>query len=199
MRQRLLKQKNNIRLVNMKFLQALCFLLFMVVNSKAQNVEVNNLTGQPLDSLMAMYNQKVVNYTDPANNDEFKSKNACTHYGNDTLVFVCSRVSGDVTYKIFFSEDLSKVLQLKLNIVPSENEIILFYQSMQNRVYDFNKEERLERYTGISLSEKIKKAIKKKKFDIINIVKMYEHTFFDMRKFSGMALYMEIENELGLQ
>jgi hypothetical protein len=187
----------NIKIAKMKFIQGLCFLIFTAVNSIAQNVEIHNLAGQDLDSLAALYNRKVINYTDPANNVEFIARNTCTKCKQDTSVNVCSRVSGDVSYKIFFSDELSKVLQLKTDSVPTENEISLFYQTFQNRVYDFNKEERPERYIGISLSAKIKKAIKKKQLKILDIVKMYEHTFFDKSKFSGMALYMEIENKVG--
>lgn len=180
----------------MKFLQTLCFVLFTAITSFAQNVEIHNLTGQSLDSLSTLYNQKVINYTDPANNAEFNEKNKCTKCLRDTSISVCSRISGDITYKIFLSEELSKILQLKADTVPGENEIILFYQLFKNRVYDFNKEERPDRYIGISISEKLKKAIRKKKFDISDIVKMYEHNFFDMRKFSGTLLYMKIEEEL---
>lgn len=180
----------------MKFIQSLNFILFITASSFAQNIEIHNTTGKSLDSLKASYNQKVINYTDPANNTEFIEKNKCTKLERDTSVSICSRIDSDITYKIYFSDDLSKVLQLKIDIIPQEDEIILFYQTFKNRVYDFNKEERPQRYIGISLSESIKKAIRDNELNSIDIVDMYEHSFFDPRSFSGTSLFFNIESEM---
>jgi hypothetical protein len=180
----------------MKYLP-IFWMLFFAVNSDAQQVEIINLSGQHLDSLRVLNNRDIIDYTDPANNLEFVAKNKCKKCSADTSITFCSKISGNLTYRIFFSDNLAKVLQLKTDTVPSENEIILFYQTFESRIYDFSKEERPDRYIGISLPEKLKKAIRKKKFDALDIVKIYEHDFFDPSKFSGTSLYFKIEEEIG--
>lgn len=180
----------------MKYLQIICFLLVACLSLRAQTIEIHNSTGSSLDSLAARYNQKIVNYTDPANNPQFKAKNHCTALGADTMVMVCPVANGNITYKVYLADRLDKVLQLKADSLPAPNEIALYYQTFENRVYDLNKEPRPQRYMGVNLPEKLKKAIKNKQFDILDIVKMYEHNIFDMSRFSGTNLYFEIEEEL---
>ncbi|MBL7778235.1 MAG: hypothetical protein JNK66_08100 [Chitinophagales bacterium] len=75
--------------------------IFAVCALRAQQVQIHNATGQSLDSLTARYNQKVVDYKDPADNADFKAQNNCTACKHDTSVFTCTKTASTVTYKFF--------------------------------------------------------------------------------------------------
>jgi hypothetical protein len=186
-------------LAAMKMKCLLPLLSFTASVAFAQQTQIYNSTGQSLDSLLARQNQKLVDYKDPADNADFKTQNRCTACKADTSVFTCTKTVGSVTYKLFACRNLATLQQLKTDTIPGNNDILLFYQTFESRVYDFSKEERPTRHMSVSISANIKKEIKQKKFDPLEIVRVYEHTFFDMTRFSGTALYSEIENELGGQ
>ncbi len=186
-------------LAAMKMKCLLPLLSFTASVAFAQQTQIYNSTGQSLDSLLARQNQKLVDYKDPADNADFKTQNRCTACKADTSVFTCTKTVGSVTYKLYACRNLATLQQLKTDTIPGNNDILLFYQTFESRVYDFSKEERPTRHMSVSISANIKKEIKQKKFDPLEIVRVYEHTFFDMTRFSGTALYSEIENELGGQ
>jgi hypothetical protein len=175
-------------------------ILASVAIASAQEVNVILLDSvssmeQILKNIEEKYS-KQVDYVEPASRPEFFAKNNCIIASTKDSSLTCTRVINGIRYIGIFSRDLIKLLGHKMNCSPAENEIVMFYQMFENRLYDFDIEERPERYVSVCIAPNLRKAIEKKKFDVIDIIKAYEHEFFNISDFSGLSLYMEVQYHL---
>lgn len=132
-------------------------------------------------------------YTEPAATAAFYSKNNCDNgYKNDKAVTVCTRTFGKVTYKVFTSEDVSKLQKLQQEEKPNENEIYFFYQKFEEREYATH--ERLgKRYMGFTLPKGIREGLKIGAIKNLDIVYVLEHKFFNVDDFLGTSAYDVLE------
>ncbi|HLP51255.1 MAG TPA: hypothetical protein VK154_10255 [Chitinophagales bacterium] len=139
----------------------------------------------------------VKNYIDPSSTDAYKQKNNCVEHGNYSGVTICSREINGIYYKVHLSTDWEILQKLKKEAEPKDLEIYFYCRQMENRDYDFNKEERPERTMAFSLSKATKEAFRKKKLDNISVIGVLEHKFWNTDDFSGLSAYSAFEEEIG--
>lgn len=138
----------------------------------------------------------VKNYIDPSSTDEFKAKNNCKTVENKKNVTVCKKDVYSISYTVYLSTDQKSLEQIKSLYKPKDLEIVYFFQQKENRDYDFNKEERTERFMTFSLSKSTKEAFQNKSLDYIVTIGALEHNFWDVSNFSGLAAYDAYEKEM---
>lgn len=146
-----------------------------------------------------LYSQKsnvVENYIDPSSTESFKTKNNCIITKDFPNVLVCNKKLYDISYKVFLSLDSKVLEEIREKLIPSENEIYYFFQQMENRSYDFNKEKRPEQFMAFSVSAKLKKNFKEKKINDLQVIEALEHKFWNISDFSGTMAYMYLEEEI---
>lgn len=146
-----------------------------------------------------LYSQKsnvVENYIDPSSTESFKTKNNCVATKDFPNVLVCNKKLYDISYKVFLSLDSKVLEEIREKLIPSENEIYYFFQQMENRSYDFNKEKRPEQFMAFSVSAKLKKNFKEKKINDLQVIEALEHKFWNISDFSGTMAYMYLEEEI---
>ena len=122
-----------------------------------------------------LYSQKsnvVENYIDPSSTESFKTKNNCVATKDFPNVLVCNKKLYDISYKVFLSLDSKVLEEIREKLIPSENEIYYFFQQMENRSYDFNKEKRPEQFMAFSVSAKLKRTSKKRRLTIYRLLKL---------------------------
>lgn len=142
-------------------------------------------------------NADIVEYTDPTRKNDFPKKNNCVDFYKEYKdVSVCTREINNITYKVFISENLSRLKGLKMFAQPLDNEVYFYYQQFRNRTYDFSKEPRPERYMGFTLPQVLKEALNEGKFSKSVISRVLEHDFWNIDDFSGFASDDALEREL---
>lgn len=146
-----------------------------------------------------LYSQKsniVANYIDPSSTESFRTKNNCVAKKDFPNVLVCNKKLYDISYKVFLSLDSKVLEEIRKKLIPGENEIYYFFQQMENRSYDFNKEKRPEQFMAFSVPTKLKKNFKEKKIDDLQVIEALEHKFWNVSDFSGTMAYMYLEEEI---
>lgn len=146
-----------------------------------------------------LYSQKsniVTNYIDPLSTENFKTKNKCVATKDFANALVCNKKVYDISYKLFLSMDRGVLEKIREKLIPDENEIYYFFQQMENRSYDFNKEKRPEQFMAFSISTKLKQNFKEKKIDDLQVIEALEHKFWNISDFSGMMAYKYLEEEI---
>jgi hypothetical protein len=146
-----------------------------------------------------LYCQKsniVTNYIDPSSTENFKTKNECVATKDFANALVCSKKVNDISYKVFLSLDAEVLKKIQTKLQPSENEIYYFFQQFENRSYDFNKEERPDKFMAFSIPAKLKQNFKQKKIDDLQVIEVLEHKFWNVSDFSGMMAYKYLEEEI---
>lgn len=138
-------------------------------------------------------------YKEPARKQEFLVKNNCIDNFDTKFpgVTKCERIFDGYVYKVFTSTNKERLLELKKQLKPAENEILFFYQEYEQRLYKKG-EVPGERYMGFGITETMKAALKNKVIETWYIGKQLEHGFFNIDDFMGSsaidALKREIDN-----
>jgi uncharacterized protein len=138
----------------------------------------------------------VLDYIEHSNKPEFISKNKCVKYGNDKKVLICVKEIDKIIHKVILSESVDSLKKIKASVNPKSNEIYFFYQQFESRSYDFNKEKRPNRYMAFTISKTLKEAFKDNILDSITVIGVYEHQFWNVDDFSGLAAYDAYEKEI---
>lgn len=154
--------------------------------SKEANKKLSDILSDPT----------VVDYVDASKKPEFISKNKCVKYNSDRNVMTCAKEIDKIIHKVILSENVDSLKKIRSSIKPKNNEIYFFFQQFESRKYDFDKEERPERYTAFLISNTLKEAFKDKTLDYISVIGVYEHQFWNIDDFSGMQAYDAFEKEM---
>lgn len=146
-----------------------------------------------------LYSQQsniVKNYIDPSSTTNFKEKNNCIISKDFPNTLVCHKKVDDISYKVFLSLSLDTLKKINENSKPNENEIYYFFQQLENRDYDFDKEERPKRFMAFSIPDKLRKEFKQKKVYDLKVIEVLEHKFWNISDFSGMTAFKYLEEEI---
>jgi antitoxin component YwqK of YwqJK toxin-antitoxin module len=137
-----------------------------------------------------------IDYKEPANSESFLQKNTCVQDTKDSELIVCEKVINGITYKAFLSENLELLQASHESAKPLDNEIYFYYQKFEERVYIVTLEDRPQRYMGFKLPEALIRAINDESFDVVEVIRVYEHEFWNVRDFSGFAAYRALERAM---
>jgi antitoxin component YwqK of YwqJK toxin-antitoxin module len=137
-----------------------------------------------------------IDYKEPANSESFLQKNTCVQDTKDSELIVYEKVINGITYKAFLSENLELLQASHESAKPLDNEIYFYYQKFEERVYIVTLEDRPQRYVGFKLPEALIRAINDESFDVVEVIRVYEHEFWNVRDFSGLAAYRALERAM---
>lgn len=147
---------------------------------------------------MAAETDRGLNYKEPANAAAFLEKNACVSEFDKQYpgVTACRRKIGGIDYRVFTSENLETLLNLKNTLIPGPDEIQFFYQKFPERTY-LPGELKPDRYLGFNIPQTIREAIRGKIMSDLSIIRAIENDFFKGFTFSGISAFGALEKAVG--
>ncbi|MEQ3664114.1 hypothetical protein [Olleya sp.] len=140
-------------------------------------------------------NKNLIDYKESANDKNFLVKNNCIKHPKYNEVHLCIKEINSITHKVFLSENLKLLKELRSQAKPKDNEIYFYYQKFEERIYDLDKEHS-NRYMGFKLPDVLVEAFKNKTLDYISVIGVYEHQFWNIDNFSGSSAYFAFKKEI---